>query len=309
MDLKWLEDFAALARAGSFSKAAAQRYVTQPTFSRRIRSLEDWAGTPLVDRATSPVQLTQAGKTLLPHALRIVSEAQSVRQDFRLVYGADHPAVRIITTHRLSVSLVPGLVARFLRENPGVLVSVTPGMESTENYGSYTEALITGVADFLITYDHESLVVDEDVAQSLECREIDREQIVPVASPAYARSIPDAWHRDASVAIDFVGYPEYSFTEKAIHPIVRRFERQLRKVYECPTTSSLRAMLLEGIGMTWLPFSVVNEDLASGRLVCLEGDGLTADIGVIVYRRGQSRGPVTESFWRQAIASGPTVTN
>ena len=62
MDLEWLEDFVALARVGSFSKAAAQRYVTQPAFSRRIRSLEDWAGAVLFDRATNPVELTQAGK-------------------------------------------------------------------------------------------------------------------------------------------------------------------------------------------------------------------------------------------------------
>ena len=54
MDLKWLEDFIALARERSFSRAAEQRHVTQPQFSRRIRALELWVGADLVNRAGFP---------------------------------------------------------------------------------------------------------------------------------------------------------------------------------------------------------------------------------------------------------------
>lgn len=307
MDLKWLEDFVALARAGSFSKAAAQRNITQPAFSRRIRSLEDWAGVVLFDRATNPVELTQAGKEMLPHALSIISEAESVKQDFRLLYGADHAAIRIITSHRLSVNMVPRLVAAFLRDNPDIAVSVVPKLESTKNYGNFADALITGIADFLITYEHESLVIDENLSSILDCMEIESDQIVPVASPEYANSIPSAWYTDPSVEIDYVGYPEYSFTEKIIHPIVHKFEKQLRKVYESPVTGGIRAMLLEGIGMTWLPLSVVADDLSAGRLVCLEGEQLTVDIKVIIYRRSDSGGPVLEKFWRHVAAQKTTT--
>lgn len=305
MDLKWLEDFVALARAGSFSAAAAQRHVTQPAFSRRIRSLENWAGAVLFDRSTTPVQLTQAGKDLLPHALSIISEAESVKQELRLIYGSSQSAIRIITSHRLSVNMVPRLVAGFLRKHPDIPVSVMPKMESTENYGSYADALITGIADFLITYEHESLLIEESRSSNLECIEIENDRIVPVTSPNYAKSIPDTWHEDGSTSIEFVGYPEYSFTEKIIHPIVHKFEKQLHKVYESPITGSIRAMLLEGIGMTWLPLSVVAEDLSAGRLICLEGEGLTADIKVTMYRRKDSRGPVMDKFWHHVAAQHP----
>lgn len=44
MDIKWIEDFLVLAEQGSFTKAAETRFVTQPAFSRRIRSLETWLG-------------------------------------------------------------------------------------------------------------------------------------------------------------------------------------------------------------------------------------------------------------------------
>ena len=52
MDIEWLEDFLVLSDLSSFTRAAQTRNVTQSAFSRRIRSLEDWIGIPLVDRDT-----------------------------------------------------------------------------------------------------------------------------------------------------------------------------------------------------------------------------------------------------------------
>src|SRR3546814_9730261 len=62
MNLSWLEDFLALAASGNFSRAAQERHMTQPAFSRRIRALEDWLGVALFDRATHPVALTETGE-------------------------------------------------------------------------------------------------------------------------------------------------------------------------------------------------------------------------------------------------------
>lgn len=44
LELTWLEDCLALKETLNFSKASASRYVTQPAFSRRIQSLEEWVG-------------------------------------------------------------------------------------------------------------------------------------------------------------------------------------------------------------------------------------------------------------------------
>ena len=66
LDLAYLLDFKALVETGSFSRAASIRNVTQPAFSRRIRALEDWTGTPLFHRGSTPVTLTQAGQAIAP---------------------------------------------------------------------------------------------------------------------------------------------------------------------------------------------------------------------------------------------------
>jgi DNA-binding transcriptional LysR family regulator len=54
MNLIWFEDFMALASTGNFSRAAEERHMTQPAFSRRIRALEEWLGVVLIDRRRTP---------------------------------------------------------------------------------------------------------------------------------------------------------------------------------------------------------------------------------------------------------------
>ena len=58
MDINWLGDFACLARTLNFTRAAEERNITQSAFSRRIKSLENWLGVPLIQRSSYPVQLT-----------------------------------------------------------------------------------------------------------------------------------------------------------------------------------------------------------------------------------------------------------
>lgn len=83
METKWLEDFVSLAETRSFSRSAQLRHVTQPAFSRRIQSLEAWAGTDLVDRSAYPTQLTPAGQILYAKALDFLQALQSVRAALR----------------------------------------------------------------------------------------------------------------------------------------------------------------------------------------------------------------------------------
>ena len=79
MDTKWLEDFVSLAETRSFSRSAQLRYVTQPAFSRRIQSLEAWAGVELIDRSSYPTNLTPAGHQLYGQALAILQTLHSAR--------------------------------------------------------------------------------------------------------------------------------------------------------------------------------------------------------------------------------------
>ncbi len=117
MELKWLEDFFAFARFNSFSRAADSRNVTQSGFSRRIRSLEEWMGTELVDRSKYPAALTPAGKIVAESVPEIIGNLYSLRAAIRDQHRMPGNSVRIAAGHTLSSNFLPswltGLTARF----------------------------------------------------------------------------------------------------------------------------------------------------------------------------------------------------
>lgn len=94
MDTKWLEDFVSLAETRSFSRSAQLRHVTQPAFSRRIQSLEAWAGVALVDRSCYPTKLTAAGTIFHAYALDILQSLQNSRAQLRVPEGMPQDALQ-----------------------------------------------------------------------------------------------------------------------------------------------------------------------------------------------------------------------
>ncbi len=72
MNLSWLKDFIAVTERGHFSQASEDRHITHSALSRRIKSLEDWAGTCLLDRSVHPIKLTPAGQKFIGIAKEVV---------------------------------------------------------------------------------------------------------------------------------------------------------------------------------------------------------------------------------------------
>jgi LysR family transcriptional regulator, hypochlorite-specific transcription factor HypT len=107
METKWLEDFVSLAETRSFSRSAQLRHVTQPAFSRRIQSLESWAGTDLVDRSSYPTRLTPAGETLYSQALETLQTLQSTRAMLRAHSAAGQDVIEFAVPHTLAFTFFP----------------------------------------------------------------------------------------------------------------------------------------------------------------------------------------------------------
>lgn len=79
MTLVQLRHFLALADSGSFRRAAARVFLTQPALSRSIQSLEDEWGAPLFDRLGRRIELTPFGRAALPRARRLLEDAEELQ--------------------------------------------------------------------------------------------------------------------------------------------------------------------------------------------------------------------------------------
>ena len=176
MNHKWLEDFIALARERSFSRAAELRHVTQPRFSRRIRALELWAGADLVTRAVLPLSLTSAGEALLPVARRATSGLDDVRARIRHA-GAALDWVTLATGRTLSRTTVPGWLARVKQGVGDFQLRILTG-----SIHEGATALEQGAADLLLSFTHPRLplLLDE---QAFEATTLGTEELVAVSAP------------------------------------------------------------------------------------------------------------------------------
>ena len=95
-DLHRLRIFVAVARAGSFTRAAAQLHMAQPTVSQQIGALEDAVGAPLIERGPRRLRLTPAGEALLPYATRLALLADEALQATRTAAGVAAHTLRLV---------------------------------------------------------------------------------------------------------------------------------------------------------------------------------------------------------------------
>jgi DNA-binding transcriptional LysR family regulator len=120
VDLEQLTGFVEVARLGSFTRAAEELHLAQPSLSRRIAALEQDLGSELFNRARSGSTLTPAGELLLPLARRMLADAGSVRRELAELAGLERGRVRFGATPTLCISLVAEVLHAFHSAHPAV---------------------------------------------------------------------------------------------------------------------------------------------------------------------------------------------
>lgn len=130
MNLQQMEHLIAVAEAGSFSRAAQQRHLTQSALSRSILSLEAELGGRLFDRVGRRNELTPLGHVALLRARRIALEASELRRSANQMQQGGLGAIRVGLGSGPGALLMTPLLQHIARHHPGVKVEIARG--STE---------------------------------------------------------------------------------------------------------------------------------------------------------------------------------
>ncbi|WP_084211094.1 LysR family transcriptional regulator [Pseudonocardia acaciae] len=131
MTLQQLQYFLTAVRRKSFSAAAEEMHIAQPSLSEQIRRLERQLGVTLFVRTNRELQLTDAGRILVPHAERTLAESRAAAEAVREVRTLTGGTVSFGTFSSAHLYLLPALIADFHRRYPGVVMHII-GLNSAE---------------------------------------------------------------------------------------------------------------------------------------------------------------------------------
>ena len=296
MEIKWIEDFVALAQHQSFSRAAEIRNVTQSGFSRRIQALEQWLGADLVDRSGYPPTLTSAGRLFKEVAEDVLAKLHDTRAVIRAERRMPGIGLQIVAGHTIALAFLPDWLASLPPQFKEVRTRVIP-----TNVHDSILMLANGNCDLMLAYHHPQLPLHLD-ASKYESLTIGLDVLMPVckadAHRAPLHRLPGGGARKAA-AVPWLAYSEGSYFGRCVGLLLREAKNppDLQRHYESDMAELLKKMALAGEGVAWLPRSAVAEELARGELAMAASGPWCLELELRVHRDLGGRNPVVPALW------------
>lgn len=253
MDLGQIEAFVQVAQHRSFSKAADALFLTQPSVTARIQSLERDLGESLFERNGRGVRLTEMGSAFLPYARRALKALQEGRDAIDGMRNLDIGTLKLGSALTVSTYVLPRILKRYCTSYPGVEVSVHTGR---------SEQVL-------------QMVLSDDVHCALE-RTVHHPEIMTV--PLYEDDLvlvaaPEhRLARDGATSIEEIGreplilFDKGSSYSQLIQGVFRQHGIVPRTLMELDTIEATKKMVEEGLGVALLPKVSTEREFASGTL-------------------------------------------
>lgn len=255
MTFRQLELFLAVAREGSFSRAASRIRLSQPTLSEHIRELEREVGTRLFDRSGRRVTLTDAGRVFAPHAAHIVAAASDARQAVSELDGLAHGTLLVGASTTPGIYVLPRVVAAFQRRHPGVTLTL-----SIANSRVIEERVRADELDLGVVGGHVLGPGERCVAAGLV------DELVLIASPrhAWTRSAPIRARQiaDEPLLIREQGSATRHVTERALQQAGISPARTI----ELNHTEAIKQGVMAGLGVAFLSTYAVRGEVRARQL-------------------------------------------
>jgi LysR family transcriptional regulator, transcriptional activator of the cysJI operon len=289
-----LRAFAAVARAGSFSRAAKALYVSQPAVSKHVASLESELGSQLVVRARGGATLTPAGQVLADYVLRAEALLANARR--ALAAGADAQ----IGTLSLAASGIPGtyllpkVLARFHEEHPGVEIDF-----QLSTSGGALELVRSHAVELAV-------VGGMTVPAELESDPLVEDEVVLVGPLALAGRRLTAKELEG---LTWISREEGSATRGAVE--AARWQVGLRAVrtLELPSWEAVKLAVASGAGIAAISRFALERELEAGTLAVLDVARWRLDRTIaVVTARDVPLTPPAARFVALVHATFPAVT-
>jgi DNA-binding transcriptional LysR family regulator len=264
VDLRHLVTFRTVVDKGSFSQAAEELEVSQPAVSFQIRSLEERLGQRLLDRTGRRVSVTEAGEVVYRYARRMIGLEAELEREMgeigtrvagRLVLGSSTGPGEV---------LLPRLLGAFQRAHPEVRVSLVVSDTQTVCERVLDDELELGVVG--AARPQRGLVFEPFV----------RDELVAIVPPGHRLATRSSVTLEELAAETMLLQQEGSGVRSVVEAAMREGgmrDRDLKVAMELGLQQSVKAAVLDGLGITVISRLAVEREVADGSLAALRLDG------------------------------------
>lgn len=282
MDDFRLSVFVAAARTLSFTRAAEQLFISQPAVSKHIGELESRYKVRLFRRAGSRLELTDAGRTLLDGAEKLLDGYRRLQYAMSLSTGQTEGELRLGASSTIAQYLLPSVLAAFTARFPAVAVSLLTG-----NSDQIEQALAAGTIDL-------GMVESVSRRQGMHYTLLAPDELVLVARPGGAHARTEAVTSERLCEIPLVLRENGSGTLEVIAAALQSAGlrlSQLHVVMRLGSTEGIKRFVRNSDALAIVSVISVVDELRSGvlRIVDIEGLALRRDFQ-FVHAEAQPQG-------------------
>ena len=285
MEIAQLEAFLEVVRHHSFSRAAVELGVAQPSLSARIITLERDLGEPLFHRLGRGVRLTDAGRAFLPYVQRSLETLQGAREAMEATRSASLGKLYIGAARAVSAYVLPDILERFRVRYPGIELVIKTGRSSQVLEMLLTEEIQVGMS---------RAIVHPEVATT----HLYDEQVVLVTHPEHAFTQTGQASIYEVASEPLILYDKESSYFVLINRVCREAGIVPKVHMDLDSIEATKRMIERGLGISFLPYNSLHRELAMGTLAQVqlrEGYQVTLPTAVMV-RRAATYGAIVTAF-------------
>src|SRR5262245_9933362 len=261
--MRQLEAFLAVARAGSFRRAAERVHLSQPALSQHVGELERGLGARLFERRGRVVTLTEAGRILEDHALRVFATLASAQEAIADLAGGGRGSLVVGASTTPGLYLMPALMSAFEREQPRIVVDLR-----IANSRVIEEQVRANELDLGVVGGHGLAPGEECLAAGM------LDELVLIVAPRHpwarrARLDPSVLARERLLMRE-----DGSATRQVTERALQQGEVKIGRTLVLGHTEAIKQAVIAGLGVAFVSIHAVRGELETGRLARVRVRGL-----------------------------------
>jgi LysR family hydrogen peroxide-inducible transcriptional activator len=272
MEIHQLRYFCAVAKTGSFTRAAQREHLAQPSLSQQVKKLEDELGTRLFDRLGRTVRLTSFGEAFLPRAEAILRQLADAKQEIEEMSGAERGKLVIGSIPTVAPYFLPACLASFNRKFPQIRVTMVEEF-TTE----LLDRLEKGAIDLAL------LALPVSGSHFL-CQEVLRERLYVVLPHDHRLAKRSVIHLRQVEKDSFLLLKEGHCFRDNMLSACGRARLDPNVVFESGQFTTILAMVAAGTGVSLVPQMAV-EQRPGCRFIPLADEGAYRRVGIVQLKQ------------------------